>query len=91
MGEHGLFLIYEAASPDGEIRADWLRRWDAQRPWWTAYDDAGWHAVAAHAHADDFPETDTGWRALSHEAGVGRVELLFTAPADMPHMSCFRA
>ncbi|HZC34404.1 MAG TPA: class I SAM-dependent methyltransferase, partial [Chthoniobacterales bacterium] len=35
VGDHGLFLIYEDASPDGEDRDAWLRRWDRQKPGWT--------------------------------------------------------
>lgn len=30
LSEEGLLLIYENASPDGEDRAGWLRRWDRQ-------------------------------------------------------------
>jgi len=91
VGERGLFLIYEDAGPDGDTREAWLRRWDAQRPAWSAYDDAGWYAVTDHVHADDYPETDAGWRALGHEAGFGRVELLFTGPPDLLRMYCFWA
>jgi SAM-dependent methyltransferase len=91
IGEHGLFLIYEDAGPDGETREEWLRRWDAQRPCWTAYDDAGWHAVTDHVHADDFPETDAGWRALGREAGFSRVTELFHGPTDLLRLYCFRA
>ena len=61
------------------------------KPGSSAYDDAGWHAVTDHVHADDYLETDSGWRALGHAAGFGRVELLFTGPTDLPRMSCFRA
>ncbi len=91
VGENGLFLIYEDAGPDGNTREAWLRRWDTQRPWWTAYDDAGWHAVTDHVHADDFPETDAGWRALAHEAGFGSVRMLFAGPTDLLRLCCFRA
>jgi len=37
VGDRGLFLIYENASPDGEDRDAWLRRWERQnQPLWTA-------------------------------------------------------
>jgi hypothetical protein len=91
VGERGLFLIYEDAMPDGESREAWLARWDAQRPRWTAYDETGWAAITGHVHAEDFPESDSGWRELGHEAGFGRVEELFRAPTDLLRMYCFRA
>lgn len=91
VGERGLFLCYEDVMRDGESRADWLRRWDAQRPTWTAYDDAGWEAVTTHVHAEDFPETDARWRALGREAGFARVRELFAAPTDLLRMYRFRA
>jgi SAM-dependent methyltransferase len=69
VGERGLLLLYEPASPDGEDRAGWLRRWDAQRPAWTAYAPADWDAFVAHVHAADFPETESRW----HERDRGGV------------------
>jgi hypothetical protein len=44
VGDRGFFLIYENASPDGEDRDDWLRRWDDQKPWWTALAPEEWDA-----------------------------------------------
>ncbi|MEA2525039.1 MAG: hypothetical protein QOF73_2266 [Thermomicrobiales bacterium] len=87
----GLFLIYENASPDGEDRESWLRRWDYQRPSWTAYTAEEWDAMTAHVHAADFPETASGWHALGHEAGFGGVRDVFVAPSDLFRMYCFRA
>ena len=91
VGERGLFLIYEDVMPDGESREAWLARWDAQRPLWTAYDDAAWEAITGHVHDEDFPESESGWRELGLRAGFGRMEELFVAPTDLLRMYCFRA
>lgn len=81
--DDGWLLIYENASPDGEDRAGWLRRWDDQRPAWTAYTPEGWATITAHVHAADFPETDARWRALAEAAGFGEVTTLFVAPSNL--------
>jgi SAM-dependent methyltransferase len=91
VGDHGLFLIYESASPDGEDRDGWLRRWDAQKPWWTAFTREEWEEGRAHVHASDFPETTSRWHALGHEAGFKRVRELFVAPTNLLRMYCFKA
>jgi hypothetical protein len=36
VGSRGQLPIYENASPVEETREEWLERWDAQRPAWTA-------------------------------------------------------
>ena len=79
----GLFLIYENTSPDGEDRENWLRRWDLQKPFWTAYSEDEWNAMAAHVHAADFPETDATWHALGREAGFAGVREVFAAPTGL--------
>jgi hypothetical protein len=56
VGDRGLFLIYEDASPDGEDRDAWLRRWDRQKSSWTAFTPEEWDAITDHVHAADFPE-----------------------------------
>lgn len=91
VGDHGLFLIYEAASPDGEDRGAWLRRWDLQKPSWTAFTPEEWDAVTAHVYAADFPETASQWNSLGYEAGFGRVRELFVSPTDLIRMYCFEA
>jgi SAM-dependent methyltransferase len=91
VGDRGLFLIYENASADGEDRDAWLRRWDDQKPWWTALAPEEWEAGAAHVHANDFPETTSRWHALGHEAGFGQVRELFVAPTNLFRVYCFRA
>jgi SAM-dependent methyltransferase len=91
VGDHGRFLIYEDASPDGEDRDAWLRRWDLQEPSWTAFTAEEWDAVTAHVHAADFPETASTWNWLGYEAGFGRVRQLFVSPTDLFRMYCFEA
>ena len=79
----GLFLIYENTNPDGEDRENWLRRWDLQKPFWTAYSEDEWNAMAAHVHAADYPETDATWHTLGREAGFHSVREVFAAPTDL--------
>jgi SAM-dependent methyltransferase len=90
VGDQGLFLIYESASPDGEDPDGWLRRWDAQKPWWTAFTHDEWEAGRAHVHASDFPETASRWQALGREAGFSQVRELFIAPTNLLRLYCFR-
>jgi SAM-dependent methyltransferase len=86
----GMLLLYENTSPDGEAREGWLRRWDDQKPDWTAYTPAEWDTANAHVHAADFPETVTGWRALGHAAGFSSVRELFCCPTDLFRLFAFR-
>ena len=59
VGDSGLFLIYENASPDGEDRDAWLRRWERQnQPLWTALTVEEYEAMAAHVRANDFFRDD---------------------------------
>jgi SAM-dependent methyltransferase len=87
----GLLVIYEPTSPEGEDRAEWLRRWEGQRPSWTDYTAEEWETMTAHAHAADFPETIAGWHTLGKDAGFSSVEEVFAAPTDLFRMFCFRA
>jgi hypothetical protein len=92
VGDTGLFLIYENASPDGEDRDAWLRRWERQnQPLWTALTVKEYEAMAAHVRAYDFPETTSQWQSLGREAGFGRVRELFVSPTDLFRMYCFQA
>ena len=91
VGERGLLLIYEPASPDGEDRAGWMRRWDQQQPAWTAYPPAAWDTFVAHVHAADFPETVSRWHELGRDAGFGTVQEVFVAPSDLLRMYRFGA
>jgi SAM-dependent methyltransferase len=86
----GLFLVYENASPDGEERAGWLRRWDRQEAVWTAYSGEEWQTMSAHVHAYDFPETSPRWHALGREAGFREVREIFICPTNLFRMYVFR-
>jgi SAM-dependent methyltransferase len=79
----GHLLLYEDASPDGEDREGWLRRWDAQQPSWTAYSLEEWETITAHVHAADYPETVSRWRSLAEEAGFAAAREVFVAPSDL--------
>src|SRR5262249_35580267 len=89
LGERGLLLMYEPASPDGEDRAGWMRRWDEQQPAWTAYTPAALDTFAAHVHAADFPEPTSRWHQLGRDAGFGTVREVFVAPSDLLRMYRF--
>jgi Methyltransferase domain len=89
VGERGLLLIYEPASPDGEDRAGWLRRWDEQRAAWTAFTPDAWDTFVAHVHAADFPEPASGWHELGRHAGFATVREVFIAPSDLLRMYRF--
>ena len=91
VGGHGLFLIYEDASPDGEDRTAWLRRHDRQKPSWTALTLEEWDAITAHVHTADFPETTSQWHWLGRKAGFSQVRQLFVAPSNLFRMYCFQA
>ena len=91
VGDRGLFLIYENASSDGEDRDAWLRRWDRQKPSWTALTPEEWDTLTAHVRAADFPETISRWHSLGHEAGFGQIREVFVAPTDLFRMYCFKA
>ena len=90
VGERGLFLIYENTSPDGEDRDGWFLRWRRKgQPLWLTPEE--YEMMAAHVHANDFPETTSGWNSLGREAGFSRVRELFVAPTDLFRMYCFQA
>jgi hypothetical protein len=92
VGDRGLFLIYENASPDGEDRDAWLLRWERQnQPLWTALTPEEYEGMRAHVRANDFPETTSRWHSLGREAGFAQVRELFVAPTDLFRMYCFQA
>jgi SAM-dependent methyltransferase len=92
VGDRGLFLIYENASPDREDRDAWLLRWERQnQPLWTALTSEEYEAMRAHVRANDFPETTSRWHSLGREAGFTQVRELFVAPTDLFRMYCFQA
>lgn len=81
--DDGHLLFYEDTSPDGESREEWLARWDAQRPDWTAYSPEDWAEITAHVHAADYPETVSTWKALAQEAGFAEAREVYVAPSDL--------
>jgi SAM-dependent methyltransferase len=87
----GRFLLYEDASPDGETREEWLRRWDAQGPFWPAFTPDELAIVNGHVHAADFPETVSGWLSLAAEAGFDEVREVFIAPSNLLRLYAMRA
>jgi SAM-dependent methyltransferase len=91
LGKNGMLLFYENASPDCEVRKDWLRRWDQQRPHWTAFTPEEWDTVALHVHENDFPETTSTWHQLGRAAGFDQVMELFVAPTNLFRLYCFRS
>jgi len=91
VGEDGLLLLYEIASPDGEDRARWLRRYERQHLAWTGYSPADWAVMWAHVQAADYPETSSRWQRLGREAGFGQVQEVFIAPSNLLRMYRMRA
>ena len=81
--QDGHLLLYEDASPDGEDRDAWLRRWDAQQPLWTAYAPEEWASITSHVHAADYPEPASRWVSLAAEAGFATAREVFVAPSDL--------
>lgn len=91
VGNTGLFAIYENVSREGETRDAWMKRWDAQRPGWTAHSEDEWRTITTHVHTSDFPESDSTWRRLGREAGFGTARQLFAAPTDLFRLYAFTA
>jgi SAM-dependent methyltransferase len=90
VGAGGLFLAYENASPNGEDRAGWLRRWDSQEAHWIAYSGHEWQTITTHVHTCDFPETCAGWHSLGRDAGFQEVREIFVAPTNLFRMYLFQ-
>jgi ubiquinone/menaquinone biosynthesis C-methylase UbiE len=88
--KEGLFVIYENASPTGEKREDWMKRWDQQKSSWKAFSSKEWEAMALHVHENDFPETAPRWLKLGHDAGFTHAEEIFVSPSNLFRMYCFR-
>ncbi len=91
VGDGGKFLVYENARQDGETRADWMERFDQQRPTWRAYTTSEWKAISDHVHANDFPETHVTWLRLGYEAGFAGARCLYISPTDLFRLYCFEA
>ena len=91
VGDRGLFLIYENATPDGEDRDAYLLRWERHYQLCTALTPEEYEGMRGHVRAYDFPETNSRWHSLGREAGFGCVRELFVAPTDLFRMYCFQA
>jgi SAM-dependent methyltransferase len=89
VGEHGLFLAWEAFSLEGESRDAWLGRFERIRPSFTALSEEEWDAMADHTRLADFPETGSRWHELGRDAGFAEVRELFVAPHALSAMYCF--
>lgn len=91
VGEDGWLLIYEPVCREGEGRPAYLDRFEATyRPLWPATTPDEWAAIAAHVRAADYPESPSGWAGLGRAAGFAGVRELFTDPAGMITLFCFR-
>lgn len=86
----GLFVIYENTSREGEERESWLRRWDEQRPSWSAFSELEWERTTAHVHAFDHPEWASNWHRLGRQAGFSDSRELMTTPTDLFRLFAFR-
>jgi SAM-dependent methyltransferase len=86
----GMLLLYEHASPDGEDRDGWLRRWEQTRLDWTGLTEEKWLRMYAHVRTYDFPETLSGWRNLGREAGFSVVRELFVEPNNLLRLFSFQ-
>jgi SAM-dependent methyltransferase len=89
--EGGRLLLYENTLLEGEDRAGWLARWDAQRPTWGALAAEEWNSVAIHVHRADFPETPSTWLALGREAGYRRAAELLVSPTNLFRLFAYEA
>src|ERR1700693_4865761 len=90
VGDRGLFLIYENATPDDEDRDAHLLRWERHYQLCTALTPEEYEGMRAHVRAYDFPKTNSRWHSLGHEAGFNQVRELFVAPTDLFRMYCFQ-
>ena len=89
LDRNGVLLVYENASPDGEDRDEWHRRWDLQEPDWTELTKAEWGRITAHVHGHDIPETLSGWRTLGAEAGFAEMRELYVCPTNLFRLFAF--
>jgi SAM-dependent methyltransferase len=91
LAKDGLFLVFENTSPDGETRAQWMDRSDVQAMSWTAYTPDEWASMRDHYHSADFPETESSWHELGHEAGFSTVREIYRTPSDLYRVYGFAA
>ena len=89
VGSGGMVAIYENTLRDGEDRAGWMRRWDAQRPTWQAFTEAEWVRITDHVHAHDYPESAGDWIGLASDAGYRHVDEVYRSPTDLFRLFAF--
>jgi SAM-dependent methyltransferase len=91
LGDGGFFLICEPARREGESRPAFLDRFErSYRATWSALAPDEWAIIIAHVRSADFPETPSAWAELGRQAGFAHVRELFTDPADLLKLFCFR-
>ena len=91
VGDGGLFLIYEPSRLDGETRPEFLDRFErSYHAAWSALTPAEWTIIWDHVQAADFPEQSSDWAQLGRDAGFTNVRELFTDPADILKVFCYR-
>lgn len=92
LGVGGLLLLWEPSRFDGEDRDSWFRRFEAHyRLLWIGLTPEEWDAIATHVRTADYPETVSGWLALSRDAGFREARELMMAPSDLGRVYCYRA
>jgi SAM-dependent methyltransferase len=91
VGDAGLFLIYEPVCHERESRPAYLDRFEqTNHSTWAALTPEEWAVILAHVRAADFPEPPSVWAQLGRDAGFPNVRDLFTDPAGMYTVFCFR-
>ncbi len=91
VGKDGFLLIYEPARGEGESRPAYLDRFEqSYHAAWAALTPDEWATIMAHVRAADFPEPASVWAQLGRDAGFSNVRELFTDPAGLLKVFCFR-
>jgi SAM-dependent methyltransferase len=91
VGDGGLFLIYEPVRREGESRPAYLDRFEqTNHSTWAALTPEERAVILGHVRAADFPEPPSVWAQLGRDAGFPNVRDLFTDPAGLYTVFCFR-
>jgi SAM-dependent methyltransferase len=84
LGRGGVFLIWEPTLREGEVRNEWMTRFDAHsRANWSLLPADELETVAAHNRQFDHPEAMSSWLALGSEAGFSETEQVYLDPPRM--------
>lgn len=68
----GLFLLIDVVREEGEDRATFLDRFEGEiRSHWRGLSERDIVEIVDHIRTCDFPETDSGIRALARDGGLG--------------------